>query len=1197
MHRRHIFNHLILGISFVLGLCLPIQTSAAEPEALDPGVLVYLDSKSILADASVPGHEAILRAFDRSNPGDIRNEAFEYALEAEHPLALYLLAGNTKNQDKRLDLFARAARGGYRPAAFKIGHTLYRHGRGNEADFSQALAAFYPAAEAGEPSAQFYLGRMYQLGHGTEIDGAKAAKWYIRAGENGQARAWNNLGNVYADGLVGPKDTETILACYKKASEMGMAMGSYNVGGVYHYGKHGIERDAAKAEHYYRLTLEQYPDYPGAWNHLGNVLRRGGTNLEPDYLAAEDAFKQGVRLGDLHAMYNLADLYFTGTLPAEAERIVELLQQASDQNYTLANRRLGFMYENGRFVTQDTEKALHHYNLAAEAGNAFAQNALAVLLVRARLEAADAPRVIDLLEASAKSGNWNAMSNLGFRIAYGRVAGEAPSRGVELLEAAANRGLVVAIGHLAEISENPDYQHLLSSEQREQWIAERGRLRAEAKQAASLSLSEVAPLLEAAEWEMALLQVEEAFNDWNRSYKDVNSYLERLWWDAQTQQGRINPEWSVVLYEWLDRSYSQFVSGAKLTRLIVCRNRSSALLRTGQLVQHRALARRTEALLQEVEGIDVRQLLADFRSGSLEALPLNYGPDWASFLAPQTKPGNGMSYAVMLAFLTLVSEHVNQTEWQEAVILLDWVDRWADAAAKGEIVPFSTNLGHIQDVSARARFLRAGIEEIRGNGEGALAIYDSLIAEAPEIYRARDFHRAIAQRALLQVSLGRWEQIDLERLYAVEQLQADNHFVSLAAPEFTKLARAEALHGQSFRELGFALAFEVIQSKEGKERPFLRLQALEALIRMALLERRYFHDSPHMDEVEAWLVEALALIRDKGLKAREPDFYGYYAEWLHLSGRELQAVEIQQKQIRLLQSLGLHTRVTTSSEVLIQLSSDSVLADISQDAPTIDLQPKYINSVPIPGLPARPVFTLSNLRDHPVEVLFSLSGDSAYTAELEGSKMQIQLIPDIEGSYQETQLELASFEQLLIQVIAPISLIGEAGSQFVLHASVPSGSEQTAMLSLGLDTAMVDSAIIDAVEILSNPFYWVPVFHDLAANVDAENPKSIALRAQASHPTRIEVYDSEGRLLFVDAMGDGRFDGAGDLISTGQVYQDYPVLLLDQPNQMLEFRYQPMDPHLEETIHIRIERAQITGDSALEWIMDVEDHIRFDSSK
>ncbi len=73
-------------------------------------------------------------------------------------------------------------------------------------DYATALKLFRPAAEAGDPYAQFSLGFMYNIGQGVPQNYAEAARWYRRSAEQGYASAQTDLGNMYATGHGVPKD-------------------------------------------------------------------------------------------------------------------------------------------------------------------------------------------------------------------------------------------------------------------------------------------------------------------------------------------------------------------------------------------------------------------------------------------------------------------------------------------------------------------------------------------------------------------------------------------------------------------------------------------------------------------------------------------------------------------------------------------------------------------------------------------------------------------------------------------------------------------------------------------------------------------------------------------------------------------------------------------------------------------------------
>jgi TPR repeat protein len=58
-----------------------------------------------------------------------------------------------------------------------------------QGNYPAALSELYPAAEAGNPDAQFKLADMYANGLGTAKNATLAAQWYERAAEQGVAAA------------------------------------------------------------------------------------------------------------------------------------------------------------------------------------------------------------------------------------------------------------------------------------------------------------------------------------------------------------------------------------------------------------------------------------------------------------------------------------------------------------------------------------------------------------------------------------------------------------------------------------------------------------------------------------------------------------------------------------------------------------------------------------------------------------------------------------------------------------------------------------------------------------------------------------------------------------------------------------------------------------------------------------------------
>lgn len=76
----------------------------------------------------------------------------------------------------------------------------------NEQHYVAAVQIFTPYAEAGQPTAQAYLGFMYETGRGVPQNYTEAAMWYRRAAEQGDSLAQYSLGVLYDRGQGVPQD-------------------------------------------------------------------------------------------------------------------------------------------------------------------------------------------------------------------------------------------------------------------------------------------------------------------------------------------------------------------------------------------------------------------------------------------------------------------------------------------------------------------------------------------------------------------------------------------------------------------------------------------------------------------------------------------------------------------------------------------------------------------------------------------------------------------------------------------------------------------------------------------------------------------------------------------------------------------------------------------------------------------------------
>jgi TPR repeat protein len=90
----------------------------------------------------------------------------------------------------------------------------------DRSNYATALKVWMPLAEAGDKTAQTYVGEIYDKGLGIPPDYIQAAFWYRKAAEQGDRRAQLNYGYLYEKGLGVKKDPVEALNWYRKASGM-----------------------------------------------------------------------------------------------------------------------------------------------------------------------------------------------------------------------------------------------------------------------------------------------------------------------------------------------------------------------------------------------------------------------------------------------------------------------------------------------------------------------------------------------------------------------------------------------------------------------------------------------------------------------------------------------------------------------------------------------------------------------------------------------------------------------------------------------------------------------------------------------------------------------------------------------------------------------------------------------------------------
>jgi TPR repeat protein len=309
---------------------------------------------------------------------------------------------------------------------------FYSSGEERAPDYAEAAKWYGKAAGQGLPEAEYAMGGMYDSGMGVPQDYNKAAHWYQLAADQGHTGAAYNLADLYRDGVGVKQDDSSAAKLYHQAAEQGSTAAQRSLGEMYAEGK-GVPQDYAQADTWTRLadkgadkaaaktqpgapqpapqtqsaqdlpfTPEQQPAAapPGApkdealddiEQHLTpdqvqqsqkNVedFKPQPANDEPPFAPDEastatdpTALQAEAEQGDPAAEYALGNLFNVGRgVPVDYDRAYFWYRRAADRGYAPAMLCVAWYYEHGRVVFRDNNEAhmwyraawAHHYRRA-----------------------------------------------------------------------------------------------------------------------------------------------------------------------------------------------------------------------------------------------------------------------------------------------------------------------------------------------------------------------------------------------------------------------------------------------------------------------------------------------------------------------------------------------------------------------------------------------------------------------------------------------------------------------------------------------------------------------------------------------------------------------------------------------------------------------------------------------------------------
>ena len=159
------------------------------------------------------------------------------------------------------------------------------------------------------------------------------------------------------------------------------------------------------------------------------------------YERAFEYFSEYAKMGNATAQYYLGYMYENGEgVSQDSAKAAEWYRKSAEQGNAVAQYNLGKMYENGRGVSQDYVKAVECFLKAAEQGNHVAQYDLGNMYKEGRGISQAYGKVAERYLKSAEQGNATAQYYLGYMYENGRVVSQDYAKAVEWYLKSAEQG-------------------------------------------------------------------------------------------------------------------------------------------------------------------------------------------------------------------------------------------------------------------------------------------------------------------------------------------------------------------------------------------------------------------------------------------------------------------------------------------------------------------------------------------------------------------------------------------------------------------------------------------------------------------------------------------------------------------------------------------------------------------------------------
>ncbi|MDF7825217.1 hypothetical protein P4B35_14430 [Pontiellaceae bacterium B12227] len=665
-----------------------------------------------------------------------------------------------------------------------------------------------------------------------------------------------------------------------------------------------------------------------------------------------------------------------------------------------------------------------------------------------------------------------------------------------------------------------------------------------------------------------------------------------IWWEAQVRSGKANEAWGLKLFQFLRRRehelYPQHAIHIPGNDFVLYGNIIWKMENIGMLAQARAETLELEKTLTEHLGLDLtcesyadHGALFDFLPEARKRTYPIKRDDCMQYRRNATGCSRFIYYCYMYGLQDVSNIALASGDWKRAAELSDWFMQYNDAFA----VSAEQMRGEVCRKALESTDMLADICQLHKQPEQAADLYETFIGkfESKQYTSSSNVcNMAKLKLARIQIQLGTLPQDSIAMAEsAVAGISVWDHY-DRAQIMHAKLSLARICHALGQPAQAWAIINTLFEETSLDINTCHQLRILTTAIDLAMDE-----GGTH-PELEKWLVLALHNERQLGNKFRELPLYEKYAQFLAMNGRHDEARAIYREAIRLADAMDVPVRseqnrlalrsltpaaTASSAQAPAKVGDTPVANQPTAEVPTIGNteEPQMHTSI-IAGtsvsaqipVSIQPNLSLSSaLKGHSAHGRFYLTNpaETAQTGQLEikgridslkwqnDQWLTLQASPEFPDVSASKPLRLQAGASCIIDITGLPADDGSGGS---VRCSWMNGVKLISESRWDYRTSDVAkrTAVIDAHELKSNPFYLIPINHTVQRQ-SASVAEAIDFTVKATAPMRIEAYNgSTGKLLYVDANGDGDFLDSGDLISSDANHNNWPDIIFNAGDRM-----------------------------------------------